>query len=67
MPSRHELETVYHVNGVAYVLTRDCILEQKNRMGQQTGAVVIEDFANSIDTLDDFALVEAELDRRKTS
>ena len=67
IPTRQELETVYHVNGVAYVLTRECILKQKCRMGRHTGAVIIKDLAISIDTLDDFALVEAELVRRMTS
>ena len=64
MPPRQLLEPVYHVNGVAYALTRSCILDQGSRLGARTGAVIIEDKAISIDTLADFATAEAELVRR---
>ena len=29
LPTRQELEPIYHVNGVAYALTRECVLNQK--------------------------------------
>ncbi|WP_239988798.1 acylneuraminate cytidylyltransferase family protein [Paramagnetospirillum kuznetsovii] len=64
MPPRQLLEPVYHVNGIAYALTRSCILDQRSRLGQRTAAVIVEGCAISIDTLDDFAACEAELIRR---
>ncbi len=58
LPTRQELEPVYHVNGVAYALTRDCIFGQKSRLGEKTGAYVIDGPAVSIDTIEDFHMVE---------
>lgn len=58
IPARQELDPVYHVNGVAYALTRDCVLEQKSRLGKRTGAYIIAGPSISIDTLDDFLRVE---------
>ena len=61
---RQALEQVYHVNGVAYALTRSCVIDQKNRLGKSTGAVIIKDMGISIDTLEDFRLVEEILQSR---
>ena len=58
IPARQELEPVYHVNGVAYALTRECVFEQKNRLGRNTGAHVIDGPSVSIDTVEDFDTVE---------
>ena len=57
--ARQQLQPVYHRNGVAYALTRDCILNQKTIMGANWSAVVIENPQISIDTLEDFARVES--------
>ncbi len=57
--ARQQLQPVYHRNGVAYALTRDCILNQKTIMGANWSAVIIEEPQISIDTLEDFAKVEA--------
>ena len=56
--ARQQLDTLYHKNGAAYVLTRECLLEQKTIKGGKTGALVISDEMISIDTLWDFKLVE---------
>ena len=61
--ARQQLEPVYHRNGVAYAMTRACILEHGAIMGLNTGAVVVDGAHVSIDTLDDIAAVEAELAR----
>ena len=61
IPIRQELETPYHVNGVAYALTRSCILDQKNRLGRKTGAYIVEGPSVSIDEEEDFEKVEAVL------
>ncbi len=48
--ARQQLKPVYHRNGVAYAITRDCILEQKSIMGSKTGVVVIKELIANIDT-----------------
>lgn len=66
MLPRQSLEQVYHVNGVAYALTRSCIIDQKTRLGKSTGALIIKDMGVSIDTLEDFRLVEEILESRSS-
>ena len=62
--ARQQLAPVYHRNGVAYALTRDCLLEQASLRGGRAGAVVIDEPQVSIDTLEDMARVEALLAER---
>lgn len=62
--ARQQLQPVYHRNGVAYALTRECLLEQKTLMGRRWGAVVIDEYMVSIDTLEDFDRVEEILSQR---
>ena len=56
LPTRQELEPIYHVNGVAYALTRECVLKQKKRLGKKTGAYLINGPSLSIDTDKDFKI-----------
>lgn len=56
--ARQQLKPVYHRNGVAYAITRECLLNQKTIKGQNTGAYLIDEPMISIDTLLDFKLVE---------
>ena len=56
--ARQQLAPVYHRNGAAYALTRECLLEQGTLMGARSRAVVLDEPMISIDTLDDFARVE---------
>ena len=56
--ARQQLTPVYHRNGAAYALSRNCLLEQKTIMGRRWGAVIIEDPMVSIDTWEDFERVE---------
>lgn len=65
--ARQELEPVYHCNGVAYAYSRECLTEQKTKMGRRTGAIVIEGPAVSIDTLEDFELVERVMAAKSSS
>ena len=64
--SRQQLDTVYHRNGAAYVMTRECLLEQRTIKGEKTGALVIGDKLVNIDTLLDFKLAEFLLTRQST-
>lgn len=61
--ARQQLEPVYHRNGIAYAITRDCLLKQQSIRGQRCGAHIIEGEHVSIDTEWDLALVELLLSR----
>jgi CMP-N-acetylneuraminic acid synthetase len=56
--ARQQLTPVYHRNGVAYVFTRQCLLEQRSIMGAKAGALVLDGEYVSIDTERDLSLVE---------
>ena len=56
--ARQQLTPVYHRNGAAYAITRDCLLNKKSTKGQKTSAVVINEPMVSIDTEFDLKLVE---------
>jgi CMP-N,N'-diacetyllegionaminic acid synthase len=63
--ARQELDPVYHRNGVAYAITRQCLLEQRTIKGARTGAYIVAGEHISIDTELDIELVEFLLGRRK--
>lgn len=56
--ARQQLVPVYHRNGVAYAIRRDCLLQQKSIKGERTGALVLEGNLVSIDTYWDLELAE---------
>jgi CMP-N,N'-diacetyllegionaminic acid synthase len=56
--ARQQLAPVYHRNGVAYVVRRECLLEQKTLLGRRTGALVLEGHFPNIDTEFDLELAE---------
>jgi CMP-N-acetylneuraminic acid synthetase len=56
--ARQQLEPVFHRNGVAYAITRSCLLEQRTIKGAKTGAYVVAGEHVSIDTEWDLQLVE---------
>jgi CMP-N-acetylneuraminic acid synthetase len=57
--ARQQLTPVYHRNGAAYAITRECLLEQKSIKGRRTGAIVIPEAMISIDTRYDLELAES--------
>ncbi len=63
--ARQQLDTLYHRNGVAYAITRECLLEQGDIRGRRSAPLIVQEPMVSIDTLWDFALVEWLLDRRR--
>jgi CMP-N,N'-diacetyllegionaminic acid synthase len=65
--ARQQLQPVYHRNGIAYAMTRECLVEQRTIKGCRAGALVVPGTHVSIDTEDDLALVEWILARRKSS
>lgn len=62
--ARQQLTALYHRNGAAYAITRDCIINQKSIKGGKASAVIIDDPMINIDTLHDFKLAELILSGR---
>jgi CMP-N-acetylneuraminic acid synthetase len=56
--ARQQLTPVYHRNGVAYAISRSCLLDQQTLKGANTGALVIPGQMVSVDTLWDLELAE---------
>ena len=56
--ARQQLAPVYHRNGIAYAITRSCLMEHHTIMGKRTGSLVLEGEFVSIDTEWDCRLVE---------
>ena len=61
--ARQQMGTLYHRNGIAYALTRACLMEQRILKGARTGALVVDGHHVSIDTEWDIMLVEFLLER----
>jgi CMP-N,N'-diacetyllegionaminic acid synthase len=59
--ARQQLTPVYHRNGAAYAITRQCLLEQRTLKGARTAAVILTEPMVSIDTQGDFAIAERHL------
>jgi len=57
--ARQQLQPVYHRNGIAYAITRDCLIRQRSIMGAKCGALIVEGLVANIDT--EFDLVVANL------
>ena len=51
--ARQQLGDVYHRNGVAYVIRRECILDKQTMKTNKTGAYIINEDVVNIDTLED--------------
>jgi CMP-N,N'-diacetyllegionaminic acid synthase len=62
--ARQQLEPLYLRNGIAYAITRECLLEQHGIKGKRSGALVTEGEHVSIDTEWDLTLVDFILSRR---
>ena len=56
--ARQQLVPVYHRNGVAYAISRECLVDKKSIMGDKTSYVVIDDLLVNIDTELDFQYAE---------
>jgi len=62
--ARQQLQPVYHRNGAAYAVTRQCLEETGSLMGRRSSAVVIDEPMISIDTEEDIARIEALMEHR---
>ncbi len=56
--ARQQLGQVFHRNGAAYAITRDCLINKKSIKGDNPSAVVVQEEMVSIDTEFDFKLTE---------
>lgn len=56
--ARQQLEPVYHRNGVAYAMTRECLLTQQSTIGSNASAIIIDQFMPNIDTRDDLIFAD---------
>ena len=56
--ARQQLKKPYHRNGIAYAMTRDCIVEQKSIRGKKSGALIVNGIHISIDTYWDLEIAE---------
>lgn len=56
--ARQQLKPVYHRNGIAYAITRDCLVDRKSIKGVKTGAVIIDRLVANIDTIFDLKVAE---------
>ena len=62
--ARQQLTPLYHRNGVAYAITRQCLTEQQTIFGARSAGLLLEGHHVSIDTEWDLKLVEFILDQR---
>jgi len=62
--ARQMLKPVYHRNGICYAFTRTCLMEQKKLITANSSALIIKDYAISIDTMRDVACAEGFLRER---
>jgi CMP-N-acetylneuraminic acid synthetase len=56
--ARQQLKPTYHRNGVAYAISRQCLIDQKSIKGRDTSYVVIDEQLVNIDTEMDLKLAE---------
>ncbi len=56
--ARQQLVPVYHRNGLAYAISRECLVGKKSIKGDKTSYVVIDDLVVNIDTELDFKYAE---------
>jgi len=61
--ARQQLDPVFHRNGIAYAVTRDCLVNQETIKGARAGALVVRGEHVSIDTERDLAIAELMLRR----
>lgn len=65
--ARQQLEPVYHRNGVAYAISRQCLTDQRSIIGTNASAVVISEPLANIDTPEDMLKAERLLLNRGTA
>ena len=62
--ARQQLSALYHRNGVAYVVTRDCLMRRKTLLGTRAGALPLDEDVVNIDTPLDLRIADLLLSGR---
>lgn len=62
--ARQQLSALYHRNGIAYVITRACLMDQKSTFGTRVAALVIDGPVVNIDTALDLRWAQFLFDSR---
>ena len=56
--ARQQLNSVYHRNGVGYIISRECLVKKNSIKGSKTGFLLIKTHQISIDTTEDLKKAE---------
>ena len=56
--ARQQLPPVYHRNGIAYAISRECLVDQKSIIGINASAIVIDGQIVNIDNEEDIIWAE---------
>jgi len=65
--ARQQLSSTYYRNGVAYAVSRNCLINSKSIKGHKTSAIIIDDPIVNIDTEFDFKLAEILIEKEKAN
>ena len=56
--ARQQLNDSYMRNGVAYAVTRKCLIDKQNLMGDKCGCVILDGPIVNIDTIEELKIAE---------
>ena len=62
--ARQQLTQLYYRNGIAYAMTRECLIDQNSVIGMRSSAVLVDGLVPNIDTNDDIEWAEYLLRRK---
>ena len=62
--ARQQLNDTYIRNGLVYVMTRDCLINQKKVIGENCGYLIIDEPIANIDSHEDLKLAQKLISRR---
>jgi len=65
--ARQQLSPTYYRNGVAYAISRNCLVNLRSIQGQKTTAIIIDGPMINIDTEFDFKLAEILIEKEKSN
>ena len=65
--ARQQLSPTYYRNGVAYAISRNCLINSRSIKGHKTSAVIIDEQIVNIDTEFDFMLAEILIEKEKSN
>ena len=65
--ARQQLSPTYYRNGVAYAISRNCLINSKSIKGHKTSAIIIDDPIVNIDTEFDFKLAELLIEKERAN